>query len=99
MWQNWSFRHAGQGCAGKGTYQNGAFWATPLSYVTQAFLQTGHGAAAVTLLKECVSDFKQRGIYEDVNWALGARGVLNYTASATNVLWAAKLLNQHGLGT
>ena len=38
---------------------------------------------------------KAHGIYEDVDYGTPytSRGVLNYTASATNVLWAAKLLD------
>ena len=45
-------------------------------------------------------DFKARGIYEDVDYGKPAtnHGVLNYTASATNALWAAKLLEKHQQG-
>eukprot|EP01052_Picozoa_sp_SAG31_P041148 SAG31_NODE_6160_length_2143_cov_2.173679_1_plen_398_part_10 len=47
-WDRCDFTPAGQGdksgrsCAGHGTYQNGAFWATPLSYMTAALLATDH---------------------------------------------------------
>jgi hypothetical protein len=85
------------GCSGEGTYQNGAYWATPLPYITSAMIATGHADFAMQLLRECVADFKQYGIYEDVDRGFPAtsKGVLNYTASATNVLWAAKLLKAH----
>ena len=93
--------------------QNGAFWATPLSYVAPALVATGHAAVAEALLVECIDDFKRNGIYEDVADRAGGRagegghgqgqegregqghGVLNYTASATNVLWAAKFVRAH----
>ena len=43
-----------------------------------------------------VADFQANGIFEDVNHGrlvgTQSHGVLNYTASATNVLWAAKML-------
>ena len=40
------------------------------------------------------------GIFEDVDYGRPAtsHGVLNYTASATNALWAAKLLEKHRRG-
>jgi len=47
---------------------------------------------------------KSNGIYEDVDFGPNnpspryAHGVLNYTASATNALWAAKLLEKHQAG-
>ena len=81
--------------------QNGAYWATPLSYVTAALLNTNHADFAETLLAEAIEDFKLHGIYEDVDYDLpngGTRGVLNYTASATNVLWGAKLLGAFKTG-
>jgi hypothetical protein len=85
------------GCAADGTYQNGAYWATPLYYVTRAMIATGHAGFAKQLLRECIDDFQQNGIYEDVDNGFPAhsKGVLNYTASATNVLLAAKLLKAH----
>jgi len=80
------------GCPAMGTYQNGAYWATPLAYVTRALLATGHKAFATQLLAETTDDFKEHGIFEDVGVAPMPHGVLNYTASATSALWAAKLL-------
>ena len=57
-------------------------------------MATGHETFARRLVAECITDFKQHGIYEDVNYGFPANshGVLNYTASATSVLWAAKRL-------
>ena len=80
--------------------QNGAYWATPLSYIASAMLATGHADFLTTLLTEALADFKAHGIYEDVDYGRPAtsHGVLNYTASATNALWAAKLLQKHREG-
>ena len=88
------------GTQANGTYQNGAYWATPLSYMASALLQNGHGAFLESLLGAAVADFKAHGIYEDVDYGLPAtaHGVLNYTASATNALLAAKLLAAHQRG-
>jgi hypothetical protein len=60
-------------------------------YITTALVATGHTDFARQLLGECIDDFKTHGIYEDVDYGTPAtsRGVLNYTASATNVLKAA----------
>ena len=44
-------------------YQNGAYWATPLSYITAAMIGTGHADFAEELLAEAIADFKLRGIY------------------------------------
>ena len=98
LWTRCDFRPGGAGgCVPAGTYQNGAYWATPLVYVTKALIQTGHASFAEKLLQTCVQDFKANGIYEDVDYGLPvkSRGVLNYTASVTNVLWAANLLEAH----
>ena len=80
--------------------QNGAYWATPLSYIASAMLATGHAGFLTTLLTEALADFKKHGIYEDVDYNRPAtsHGVLNYTASATTALWAAKLLQKHREG-
>ena len=82
------------GTQANGTYQNGAYWATPLSYMASALLQNGHGAFLESLLGAAVADFKAHGIYEDVDYGLPAtaHGVLNYTASATNALLVFLLL-------
>ena len=43
--------------------QNGAYWATPLSYITAAMIGTGHADFAEELLAEAIADFKLRGTY------------------------------------
>ena len=80
--------------------QNGAFWATPLPYLATTMIGTGHIGFARALLAEAVDDFKAHGIYEDIDYGTPAmsHGVLNYTASATNALWAAKLLERGDAG-
>eukprot|EP01052_Picozoa_sp_SAG31_P032263 SAG31_NODE_3519_length_4165_cov_2.486227_6_plen_66_part_00 len=56
------------------------------------------------MMHRCVLLQKSHGIYEDVNFNPHSsapkyyHGVLNYTASATNALWAAKFLKQHKAG-
>ena len=88
-------------CPELGTYQNGAFWATPLSYLTKAILATtaSHTSLSYKFLERtlgaCVDDFKVHGIFEDVDYGRPSQshGVLNYTASVTNVLWAARQLD------
>ena len=47
-------------CPGNGTYQNGAYWATPLHYVVQAALLTGHRAFATSLLNATMDYFVGR---------------------------------------
>lgn len=95
LWTRCDFSPGGQGhCVPNGTYQNGAYWATPLPYITSAMIRTGHADFAKELLAEAIDDFKTGGIYEDVDYGFPAhaKGVLNYTASATNVLLAARML-------
>ena len=46
----------------------GAYWATPLSYVASAMLATGHSTFLTEILTEAVSDFKSHGIYEDIDY-------------------------------
>lgn len=89
----------GPGCPAAGTYQNGAFWATPLAYFAAALTSTGFGPFAELLVSAAVTDFKQNGIYEDVDYGRPAtsRGVLNYTASVVNVLAAARLLTRRDI--
>jgi len=64
-----------------GTYQNGAYWATPLAWLLPAVARRIPDFAA-KLLKEAVSDFRTKGIFECVNDHYGK--VPNYVVSATN---------------
>lgn len=84
-------------CPPPGTYQNGAYWATPLNYVASAMQSTGHTDFAVTVIAEAIADFQANGIYEDVDYGYpaNARGVLNYTASVTNALLGAAIVGAH----
>jgi hypothetical protein len=65
-WNRCDFTPAGQGdqsgrsCAAHGTYQNGAYWATPLSYLATALLATNHSDFAEVLLSEAITNFVSR---------------------------------------
>jgi hypothetical protein len=84
-------------CPAPGVYQNGGWWSTPLPYLARAALRGGEPGSirfARAVVSACMADFEAGGIYEYVDYGHPARamGVLNYTASATNVLWAARKL-------
>lgn len=64
-----------------GTYQNGAYWATPHAWVLPA-LARRRPAFAARLLRETIADFRTNGINECIND--GYRNVPDYVASATN---------------
>jgi hypothetical protein len=65
-----------------------------MSYVTSALIATGYAEEASKLLEQTIDDFRRHGIYEDVDRGHPAtsQGVLNYTASATNVLRASRMV-------
>jgi hypothetical protein len=73
-------------CPGPGTYQNGAYWATPLHYIATAMKATGHASFAESIIADAIHDFKTGGIYEDVDYGYPAnsKGVLNYTVRVAN---------------
>ena len=50
----------------EGTYQNGAFWATPIEWLVAAIAQRDRSLAVIAL-KDLLSYFENRGIYECVN--------------------------------
>jgi hypothetical protein len=66
----------------EGTYQNGAYWATPLAWVIPAIAGRDIGLAK-KLLNSVLSDFQANGINECINE--GYVKVPNYVVSATNV--------------
>ncbi|NOX54278.1 MAG: hypothetical protein GXP27_07510 [Planctomycetes bacterium] len=70
-----------------GTYQNGAYWATPIAWVAPTI--AGRDLSlAVRMVRDVIADFRRRGIAECIN---GPRQrVLNYVASATNVYFLTK---------
>jgi len=77
-------------CPAPGTYQNGAYWATPLAWSLPALSRYGQQALAQSLLNDTLTDFIANGVNEcvDGNYA----GVKDYVASATNVYGARKYL-------
>ncbi|MHB9036977.1 MAG: glucosidase family protein [Armatimonadota bacterium] len=72
-----------------GRYQNGAYWATPIPWMTGALRRTKPDLAE-RLVSDCTEYFKNYGVYECIN--KGYAKELDYVASATNPLGAAKHL-------
>lgn len=83
-------------CGTVSGYQNGGYWATPLPYMVKALISTGHTDWASALVEDTIENFKAMGIYEWVGFDNNPAtlGVLNYTASASNTLLAARLLQE-----
>lgn len=65
-----------------GTYQNGAYWATPSSWVSGVIRLTDQSLAERMLL-DLLEDFKRYGIYEAFNDETGYLGAKDYVASVT----------------
>eukprot|EP00750_Incisomonas_marina_P008835 INCI15711.2.p1 GENE.INCI15711.2~~INCI15711.2.p1 ORF type:complete len:211 (-),score=37.45 INCI15711.2:240-872(-) len=105
---NWCFiggDHVTAGCPANGTYQNGAFWATPLHYFVKAAQNVGESAVpgvltlAQTVMSQTMDYFRGRapgggwqGVNECVDPPINYHGVDGYVASGTNVLEALSLL-------
>ena len=81
-----------------GSYQNGGYWATPLSWMLPAVAK-GNFSLASALLKDVIDDFRANGINEAVNHnfvynpaqKIGPstyKGVMGYLASAASVYGA-----------
>jgi len=70
-----------------GTYQNGAYWATPVAWVAPTIARRDLDLA-VRMVRDVLTDFRRRGIAECVNGR--HQRVLNYVASATNVYFLVK---------
>lgn len=66
----------------EGTYQNGAFWATPLAWVIPVYTKRDPKLAQDMLLA-VIEDFQTKGINECVNGEY--LKVPNFVVSATNV--------------
>ena len=79
--QTWQ-RFFTEGGVEEGTYQNGAFWATPLAWVVPTIARCDRDLAIDTV-KAVIGDFRARGIAECVNDDY--RKVPEYVVSATNV--------------
>lgn len=73
-------------CPAPGTYQNGAYWATPLNWVLPALQANGFGSEAAGIASAAVASFQAGGVMECVNAPLDYHGVRDYVASATNLL-------------
>ena len=65
-----------------GTYQNGAYWATPLAWVIPAYAKQNPELAG-KILKTVIADFRANGINECINDDYAK--VPNFIVSATNV--------------
>ena len=50
----------------EGVYQNGGYWATPLAWLVPVLARRDPALAQRTL-RECLADFRARGIYEWIN--------------------------------
>ena len=65
-----------------GVYQNGGYWATPLSWMIPV-IERRDPELGQQLLSDCLADFRARGIHE---WVYGEKTVLkNYLVSASSV--------------
>jgi hypothetical protein len=65
-----------------GTYQNGAFWGTPIPWVAST-IALRDPELAIQMVKEAIADYRQNGITECVNGSY--HNVPQYVVSATNV--------------
>ena len=88
------------GCPSPGTYQNGAWWSTPLPWVTDALVATGHADVAAGLVADTIALFQNTssavgGVMECVNPQTGDHGVPDYVDSGTNTLAAATALARY----
>jgi len=70
-----------QSCV-EGTYQNGAYWATPLAWVIPVIAKQNLPLAR-QILQDAINDFQKNGINECIN--VDYIKVPNYVVSATNV--------------
>lgn len=68
-------------CA-EGTYQNGAFWATPLAWIVPVIAQEDLPLAK-QIVQDAIDDFQENGINECIN--IDYINIPNYVASASNV--------------
>ncbi len=65
-----------------GTYQNGAYWATPLAWMIPVYARS-NPSLAKEMLEKAITDFQKNGINECIND--GYVKVPNFVVSATNV--------------
>lgn len=88
------------GCPAPGTYQNGAFWATPLNWILPALVAGGFVDEATQVADAVVASFQAGGVMEAINRDIHYHGVVDYVASACNVLGAVapRATSGHDLG-
>lgn len=77
-----------------GTYQNGAYWATPAAWVSGVIRLTDPRLADQMLL-DLIEDFKKNGINEAFNDETGYVGARDYAASVTLILGELRRLGFH----
>ena len=75
-------------CPTPGTYQNGAFWSTPLNWILPALVDGGFVDEASQVVEAVITSFQTGGVMEAINRDVGYEGVRDYVASACNVLGA-----------
>jgi hypothetical protein len=68
--------------ADEGTYQNGAYWATPVAWTVPAIAK-GDAELAKKTLEAVIRDFRENGIHECINEDYVK--IPNFVVSATNV--------------
>ncbi len=105
-WQNGQLRHlapgnywntslcAPIGCTPQGIYQNGGFWATPLSWTLCALADAGYKAVAASMVQAAALRFQQLdpaigGLYEYTTTVPGGLGAKAYVATAASLLYAS----------
>jgi hypothetical protein len=82
-----TWRRCWQKCPPVGTYQNGAYWATPLQWALPV-LQAYAPDVAREMAMAVLSSFVTSGVLEAFNRPINYTGVQQYVASAVNVLGA-----------
>jgi len=75
-----------------GTYQNGAYWATPLAWVVPVVGQR-EPETAWKWVREATDDSRKNGIAECINGE--TRKVTNFVVSATNLYYATRWLEKN----
>lgn len=73
----------------EGTYQNGAYWATPTGWLIDT-LEPYYPQLAMETLQDIITYYEAEGIYECVNGTY--QKLIHYGASASNILPAARRL-------
>lgn len=79
-----------------GTYQNGAYWGTPMGWIVYAIAKLDPSLARQTII-DMVDDYKANGVNEAINRPTGYVAVPKYVASATEPLQGVRLLNGSNL--